>query len=170
MKRCLPIFARLEAALDLWIDLKISGIISAVTTKALFEGLVFDENDNAVGLAYVGGEPCYVVDDEGFHRHIPSEQVDRQVLALMHQMIEGHEDILGEQAAKMLGQDDIFSVAMLASQLKQIENQFETLLETGIPAEARAYMGMMGFKVRINLHGEVIDVEQPGMTDEGPDE
>ncbi len=148
----------------------ISGIIIDMAVKALFEGLVFDENDRAVGISYVGGEPFYVVDDDGFHRHIPSEQVDRQVLAMMHEMIEGHEDILGEQAAKMLGQDDIFSVAMLANQLKQIESQFDALLETGIPAEARAYMGMMGFKVRINLHGEVIDVEQPGMTDEGPDE
>lgn len=138
--------------------------------KALFEGLVVDEYDRPVGLAYVGDEPCYVVDDAGFRRHISSEQVDRQVLESMHEMIEGHEDIISEQAAKMLGQDDIFSVAMLASQLKQIEEQFEALLETGIPEEGRAYMGMMGFRVRINLHGEVLAVEQPGMTDTGEGE
>jgi hypothetical protein len=138
--------------------------------KALFEGLVVDEYDRPVGLAYVGDEPCYVVDDNGFRRHISSEQVDRQVLESMHEMIEGHEDIISEQAAKMLGQDDIFSVAMLASQLKQIEEQFEALLETGIPEEGRAYMGMMGFRVRINLHGEVLAVEQPGMTDTGEGE
>lgn len=129
-----------------------------------------DEYDRPVGLAYVGDEPCYVVDDDGFRRHISSEQVDRQVLESMHEMIEGHEDIISEQAAKMLGQDDIFSVAMLASQLKQIEEQFEALLETGIPEEGRAYMGMMGFRVRINLHGEVLAVEQPGMTDTGEGE
>lgn len=138
--------------------------------KALFEGLVVDEFDRPVELAYVGEEPCYVVDDDGFRRHIASEQVDRQVLEGMHAMIEGHEDIISEQAAKMLGQDDIFSVAMLATQLKQIEEQFEALLETGIPEEARAYMGMMGFKVRINLHGEVLAVEQPGLTDTGEGE
>lgn len=135
--------------------------------KALFEGLVVDEYDRPVGLAYVGDEPCYVVDDDGFLRHIPSEQVDRQVLESMRAMIAGHEEIISEQAAKMLGQDDIFSVAMMATQLKQIESQFETLLNTGIPDEVRAYMGMMGFKVRINLHGEVLEVEQPGMTDSG---
>ena len=141
-----------------------------MASKALFEGLVFDEFDHPVELAYVGSEPCYVVDDDGFRRHIASEQVDRQVLDVMHQMIEGHEDIVGEQAAKMLGTDDIFSVAMLVNQLRQIESQFDTLLETGIPEDARAYMGMMGFKVRINLHGEVIDIEQPGITDSGPEE
>jgi hypothetical protein len=26
-------------------------------------------------------------------------------------------------------------------------------------------MGMVGFKIRINLHGEVIEVVQPGMID-----
>ena len=138
--------------------------------KALFEGLIVDEYDRPVELAYVGDEPCYVVDDDGFRRHISSEQVDRQVLESMHAMIEGHEDIISEQAAKMLGQDDIFSVAMLANQLKQIEEQFEALLDTGIPEEARAYMGMMGFRVRINLHGDVLAVEQPGMTDTGGEE
>ena len=138
--------------------------------KALFEGLVIDEYDRPVGMSFVGDEPCYVVDDAGFRRHISSEQVDRQVLESMHEMIDGHEDIISEQAAKMMGQDDIFSVAMLASQLKQIEDQFEALLETGIPEEARAYMGMMGFRVRINLHGEVLAVEQPGMTDTGEGE
>ena len=138
-----------------------------MASQALFEGLVVDEFDQPVGLVYVGDEPCYVVDDNGFLRHIPSEQVDRQVLDAMHQMIEGHEDLLSQQAAKMLGQEDVFSVAMLANQLKQIEDQFETLLNTGIPEDARSYMGMMGFRVRINHHGEVLEVEQPGMiTDE----
>jgi hypothetical protein len=26
---------------------------------------------------------------------------------------------------------------------------------------------MVGFRIRINLHGEVIDIEQPGMIDPG---
>ena len=142
-------------------------MIGEMGQKALFEGLVIDEFDRPVDMVYVGDEPCYVVDDDGFHRHIPTEQVDRQVLNAMHEMIEGHEDILSEQAAKMLGQDDIFSVAMLANQLKQIDEQFDTLLNTGIPEDARAYLGMMGFRVRINLHGEVLEVEQPGIVDDG---
>lgn len=141
-----------------------------MTTKALFEGLVIDEYDRPVAVSYVGDEPCYVVDDAGFMRHIPSEQVDLQVLASMKEMIEGHEDIISEQTAKMLGQDDIFSLAMIANQLKQIDKQFDNLLNSGIPSEARAYMGMMGFKIRINIHGEVIEVEQPGMVDPDSEE
>ena len=133
-----------------------------MSAEPLFAGLVIDEFDQPVETAYVGNEPCYVVNDAGFRRHIPAEQVDRQVLRIMTNMIEGHEDLLAEQTAKMLGQDDIFSRALIENQLKNIDQQIENVLQTGIPAEGRAYMGMMGFKVRINIHGEVLGVEQPG--------
>jgi hypothetical protein len=133
-----------------------------MTHQALFAGLVFDEMQRPTEVAYVGEEPCYVVDDNGFRRHIPAEQVDRQVLNMMLEMIEGHEDMLTDQTAKMLGQDDIFSRAMIESQLKNIDKQLDTLFETGIPESARAYMGMMGFRITINIHGEVVEVNQPG--------
>jgi hypothetical protein len=135
--------------------------------QPLFAGLVIDEMDRPVSVSYVGEEPCYVVDDQGFHRHIPSEQVDKQVLAFMRDQVRGHEDILSEQTAKMLGQDDIFSRAMIENQLKNIDQQLENLMNNGIPEEGRAYMGMMGFRVVINVHGEVVRVDQPGVVDGG---
>lgn len=136
-----------------------------MSPRPLFEGLVVDENDQPVEVTYVGDEPCYVVDDAGFLRHIPTEQVDQQVLRMMFEMIQGSEGLISEQAAKMLGQEDIFTKAMIESQLKQMDKQFESLLNTGIPEEGRAYMGMMGFQVRINVHGEVMELNQPGMID-----
>ena len=132
--------------------------------QPLFQGLVFDEFDRPVDVTIVGDEHCYVVNDAGFHRHIPSESVDRQVLSMMGNMIEGHEDELAEQTAKMLGQDDIFSKALIENQLKNLEQQFDSVLKSGIPEEGRAYMGMMGFRVKINVHGEVLEVTQPGTT------
>lgn len=134
--------------------------------QPLFAGLVVDEDNRPVEIAYVGEEPCYVVDDAGFHRHIPSEQVDRQVLRLMRAQIAGHEELLSEQAARMLGVEDIFSKAMLEQQFKNIEQQFDTLLEVGIPEEARLYLGMIGFRVVLNIHGEVVRLEQPAVPDE----
>jgi len=131
--------------------------------KPLFDGLVFDEFDKPVETAYIGNESFYVVDDAGFHRHIPSEQIDRQVLDSMREIIEGHEDLLSEQTAKMLGQEDIFTRAMIESQLKNIDKQFDTLFSSGIPEEGRAYMGMMGFRITIDIHGDVIKIDQPGM-------
>ncbi len=135
--------------------------------QALFAGLVVDEFDHAVTTAYVGDDPCYVVDDAGFRRHILAEQVDRAVLEMMRAQISGNENELTEQAAKMLGQDDIFSKAMLQNQFKNIAQQFEALMQVGIPEDARAYLGMAGFKIVINVHGEVVRFDQPTAIDDG---
>ena len=135
--------------------------------EPLFAGLVVDEYDNAVETTHIGDEPVYVVNDAGFRRHIPAEQVDKAVLQNMADMIEGHEDELSKAAAKMTGHDDIFSQALLENQLLNIEERFDEILMAGIPEEGRAYLGMTGFKVRINLHGELLEVIQPGMVDPG---
>jgi hypothetical protein len=134
---------------------------------AVFEGLIFDENDQRVEVKLIGIDPFYVVDDLGFLRHIPSQDVDRQVWDFMFKQIEGKEDMLSEQTAKMLGQEDIFTVAMIENQLKNSDKQFDALAETGIPESSRNYLGMMGFKVTINVHGEVQDIKQPGIASDG---
>jgi len=130
--------------------------------QPLFAGLVIDEAGNPAETAFIGSEPCYVINDAGFRHHIPAEQIDRAVLSQMAEMMKGSEDFLSEQAAKMLGQDDPFSKALIEQQLKNIDKQFETLMQTGFPEETRAYLGMMGFKVIVNYHGELVRVEQPG--------
>ena len=136
--------------------------------KALFEGLIVDEFDRPVGVTYVGDDPCYVIDDDGFRRHIDAAHVDRQVLGSFKDMMEGSEDAISEQAAKMLGQEDIFTVASISQQMKHMDRHFDRLLEIGLPEEQRAFMGMLGFRVRINVHGDVIEIDQPGIA--GPDE
>jgi hypothetical protein len=136
--------------------------------QPLFSGLVIDESGNIAESALVGDEPCYVVDDAGFRRHIPSEQVDRAVLAQFADLMKGSEGFISEQAAKMLGQEDVFTKAAIEQQIKNIDKQFDQLMQTGIPEDMRAYLGMIGFKIIINVHGEVVRVEQPGTAgDEG---
>lgn len=136
--------------------------------QPLFAGLVVDESDRLAETAYVGDEPCYVVDDYGFRRHIPSEQVDRVVLSQIASLMKGSEDLISEQTAKMIGQEDLFTKAAIEQQLKHIDKQFDQLMQAGIPEDMRAYLGMVGFKIVINVHGEVLKVEQPGTaSDEG---
>ena len=136
--------------------------------QPLFTGLVFDESGRPAESTLVGDEPCYIVDDAGFRRHIPSEQVDRRVLGQIAELMKGSEDLLSEQTAKMLGQEDVFTVAAIQQQLKNMDKQFDQLLQVGLPEDMRAYLGMMGFRIIIDLHGEVLKVEQPGtITDEG---
>ena len=76
--------------------------------KAIFEDLVYDPHERQLPVVYVGDEPTYVIDDNGFERHVTADEIDRQVWDLLSADIEGKEELLSEQTAKMLGQDDIF--------------------------------------------------------------
>jgi len=138
--------------------------------QPLFAGLVIDVLGNVAESALIGDEPFYVVDDAGFRRHIPAEQVDRQVLGQIAESMKGSEEYLSEQTAKMLGQEDIFSKAMIEQQLKNIDKQLDQLMQVGIPEDMRAYLGMTGFRIIINMHGEVIRLEQPGIASDDEDE
>ena len=129
---------------------------------SLFAGLVVDEYDQAVDVALVGGESFYVVDDAGFLRHIESEHVDRQVLDHLQEMVKGHEDLISEGTMKMIGQEDIFTKAAIETSLQNMDAQFDALLQSGLPEDMRAYLGMMGFRVVIDVHGDVLRIEQPG--------
>lgn len=134
--------------------------------QALFAGLVVDEFENPVDSTIVGDEAFYVVDDDGFLRHIESEMVDRQVLQQIQELIEQNEDLISEDTMRMIGQEDIFTKAAIDASLKNIGEQFEALIRQGMPEEVRAWMGLSGFRVVINLHGEVLRVDQPsGMED-----
>jgi hypothetical protein len=136
--------------------------------KALFAGLISDTLDRPVPASSVGDDAVYVVDDDGFLRHIDSELVDRQVLNSMREMIQGHEELIAQGTMKMLGQEDIFTKAMIESSLEKIDEQFDALLANGLPEEARAWLGLSGFRIVIDLHGQVVSVEQPS-AEEGPE-
>ena len=138
-------------------------------SRPLFEGLVFDPDGQPVGVGEVGGEPQYVVDDGGFKFHVPAGPVDREVLGLLREQIMANQAAVTEGTMKMLGQEDLFTKAMIDSSLKNIDEHFNRLIAQGLPTEARAYLGMLGFRVTINFHGEVISLDQPGMAG-GPEE
>jgi len=123
--------------------------------------LISDEFDHPVDTAIVGSEPCYVIDDAGFKRHVPSRPIDLEILRSLFKQVEGNEDIIAAQAAKMTGQDDIFSHAILEASLKNIDKQYEFLLDHGIPEETRAYLGLMGFRVVLDIRGNILKLEYP---------
>lgn len=132
-----------------------------MTTKAVFEGLVFDEEDQQLSTTFVGNEPCYVIDDNGFHRHISAEKIDRQVADAMRAQVEENKDMIAEQTIKMVGDVDLFTHGIIQNQLENLDAQFNRLLENGLPEEGRIYLGMLGFKIIVDYHGEVLRVIQP---------
>ena len=138
--------------------------------KALFEGLVYDTNDQPLAVTWVGDDPSYVLDDGGFLRHIPAEEVDQQVWDALTSGISGNEDFLSEQTAKILGQEDIFSIAVIRQQLENSQAQFEQLRNTGFPQDMRNYLGMTGFRIVVDFHGDVVEIKQPAITPPGEEE
>lgn len=127
--------------------------------QALFEGLVYDESDNLVPTTVIGDEAQYVVDDDGFRRHIEAEIVDRQVLSFFLQQLEDNKDLAVEQAMRMIGQDDLLTKAAIDASLRNID--MEQIIAQGIPDQAREMMGFLGFRIIINLHGDIVRLDQP---------
>jgi hypothetical protein len=129
--------------------------------QAVFEGLVLDREDRPVRVTSVGGEPFYVVDDDGFLRHIPAETVDRQVLMMMQENVLANREAVVEGMLEYMGKDDLFTKAAIETSIGQMDEQMEQLFTTGLPAEARQWLGMMGLRIVIDVHGEIVDLEMP---------
>lgn len=132
--------------------------------NALFSGLVYDERELPVEVSLVGTDAYYIVDDNGFLRHIEAESVDRQVLAIFIQQLQENKDLAVDQALKMLGKDDLFTKAAIDASMRNID--MDQIIEQGIPEQARNMMGMLGFRIIINHHGEIVRMDQPVMPDD----
>ena len=132
-------------------------------TQAVFEGLVFDEAGRPLEVIDLGGEPHYVIDDAGFRRHVEAAHIDRQVLEAMQAQIDENKQAVEEGMLRLIGQDDLFTKAAVDSSLSHIDR----LMQRGIPLEARQWLGLMGFRIVVDLHGDVVRVEGGGIVDEG---
>jgi hypothetical protein len=133
---------------------------------AMFEGLVVDQRGNPTPVKWVGEQACYVVDDDGFLRHIDAAHVDRQVLAFIKGQVDANRDIAVDGVMQMMGQDDIFTKAAVESSIDKMDES----VGQQIPMEARQWLGMLGFRIVINEQGEVIDIELPAGGIEGEED
>lgn len=135
--------------------------------QAMFDGLIYDEYDNPVAMAIIGGEAQYVIDDDGFHRHVDAESVDRQILNFFLEQLAQNKDMAVLQAMEMMGQDDLLTKAAIDDSLRNISA--DQIIAQGVPAQAREMLAMFGFRVIINIHGEVVRMDQPAAPEEGED-
>ncbi len=132
-----------------------------MANQALFAGIIYDEAGKPVEVANVGSESVYVVDDAGFKCHISSETVDKEILHFFTKQIDGNEDLLATEAAKMTGKNDLFSMAIFKNQLKNIDKEVEQTLKQGFPAGVTDMLGMTGFRVTIDYHGNIKEISVP---------
>lgn len=134
--------------------------------QALFSGLVYDENNNLTETVTIGNDAYYIVDDDGFKRHIDSREVDEKIIRLFTDQIDGNEDYLANAAANMTGKTDLFSMALFKNQLKNIDKEIEELFRQGPPPGLSEFLGMSGFKINIDMHGNITNVNMPAAPDQ----
>lgn len=138
--------------------------MTSAPRTALFQGLVRDEDDNPVDVVMVGSAPNYVIEDAGFRRHIEAEVVDRRVIELLREQFMANREIATQAMLQMLGKEDLFTKEMIDASIKNMDQ----IIEHGLPDGARAWLGMLGFRVILDRHGEVLQLDMPEQ--ELPDE
>jgi hypothetical protein len=127
------------------------------SSQALFAGLISNEQDEPVEVAYVGNEAFYVIPDGDFKRHVEAAAVDDVVLSRLHEQIAGQQDLVTQGVLEFLGKDDLFTKASIDLALKNFEQGFRQ----ADPEQWRPMLGMLGFRVIVNVHGEVVRVDYP---------
>jgi len=130
---------------------------------AFFEGLVETEDGAKVETALIGGEDFYVIDDQGFRRHVEAAAIDRVVLSQFLEQMQEHRSEASQVMMKLMGSEDLFTKAAVDSTLKNIN--VDQVLGSTLPADARQWLGMLGFKIVTDYHGDVIRVDMPAAPD-----
>ena len=125
--------------------------------QAMFEGLVYDELGRPVSTGWVGPDACYIVDDDGFLRHIDAELVDRQVLRYFKDQVMSQKDMAIRTMLQMMGKDDIFTKTALEYQLEHMDEKVDQM----IPPQARELLRSIGFRIVIDVQGNLLTVEGP---------
>lgn len=125
--------------------------------KAIFANLIYSEDGEAVETTFIGADPHYVIMDGDFKRHVAAEEIDSQVINWLQSQVSANQDLVSNGVMSMLGKDDLFTKAMIDSSISRMGE----MMQQGIPDDARMMLGMMGFKIIVNIHGEVIDLEMP---------
>ena len=126
-------------------------------TQALFGGLISNEAGEPVEVTTIGGEAFYVIPDEGFRRHVEAVVVDDAVLAQIKAQIDGSQDLIIEGVLDFIGQDDLFTKASVDLALKNFEEGFRS----ADPEQWKPWLGALGLKVVVNVHGEVVQIDYP---------
>jgi hypothetical protein len=139
--------------------------MSGAARKALFGDLIFSEEGQPARAVYIGDVPHYAVPDGDFLRHVEAAHVDRQILDLIKERILPMKEAIVEGMIQMMGQEDLFTRPAIESAIEHMDRILET--DNVDVDELRTALWMTGFRATVDVHGEVVDLEMPGV--EAPD-
>lgn len=138
--------------------------MSDAIRRALFADLVFNEEGQPAKAVYVGQTPHYAVPDGDFMRHVEAEYVDRQIVEQIQERILAMRDAVTDGVIHMLGEEDLFTRASIEHAIENMDR----ILEPGNVDvdELRTALWMTGFRATVDVHGEVVHLELPGLEGE----
>jgi hypothetical protein len=84
------------------------------------------------------------------------------VIELLRGQFLAHRELATEAMLQMLGKDDLFTKAMIDASIKNMDQ----VLEHDLPEGARAWLGMLGFRVIVDTHGSVVRLDMPEQADD----
>lgn len=140
-----------------------------MSSQALFLGLVFDESGHTLEEVIVGDQAHYVIEDQGFQLHVVAEQIDRNVLHKLREQITEHKELVSDSTLRLIGKDDLFTKAMIDSSINNIGSHMDQIIEHGLPSGAQQWLGMLGFRIVVDHHGDVVRLEQPSTLIDDPE-
>ena len=120
-------------------------------------------------VAYIGGVAHYAIADAGFKRHVEALKIDNEVIASIKAQTLPNQGEMVRTMMKMLGKDDIFTKAALDASIRNME----TNIRQSDPGQWQPWLQMLGFRVVVDVHGNIVEMiypTQPGEGEEGEDE
>ena len=79
------------------------------------------------------------------------------MLAQLKEQIDGAQDLIIEGVLDFIGQDDLFTKASVDLALRNFEEGFRS----ADPEQWKPWLGALGLKVIVNVHGEIVQIDYP---------
>ncbi len=137
-----------------------------IDRQVLFEGLVYNEQGERVAIAFIGGVAHYAIPDCGFMRHVEARKIDDAVLARLKEQVTSQKEDLVRGMLEMLGKDDLFTKAAIDASIRNMDQQ----IRQSDRSQWGPWLQLLGFRVVVDVHGDVVDLLYPQQPEVGPDE
>ena len=129
----------------------------ALYHRAMFPGLVYNEEGERAEVVYIGGIAHYAIPDQGFVRHVEARRVDDVVIAQLKEQITSMQDEVVVGILQMLGKHDLFTKAAIDASIRNLD---KSIRQTD-PNQWAPMLQLMGFRIVVDIHGEVVEVIYP---------
>jgi hypothetical protein len=133
--------------------------------QALFPGLVYNQAGDEAPVVMIGGVAHYAIPDDGFMRHVEAYRVDNYVVAALQEQVLSMREELVQGILQMMGTDDILTKAAIEA---SISNMGQNIRQSD-PSQWAPMLRVYGFRIVVDVHGQVVEImhpAQPGVDDD----